>query len=92
MTPTAKGKPSIVVVEALPSQDRDAFKQLRHESLQEMLEAEMTELLGAECGQRTDARSDCRAGSYSRSLATRIGKLALRAPRDRERRLSTELF
>lgn len=92
MTPAAKGKLSIVAVEALPSQDRDAFKQLRRESLQEVLAAEMTELLGAECGQRTDARSGCRASCYSRSLATRIGELALRVPRDRERRLSTELF
>lgn len=92
MTATAKGKPSVVAVEALLGQDRDLFKQLLRESLQEVLEAEMTELLGAEPGQRTEARSGYRAGYYSRSLVTRIGKLELRVPRDREGRFSTELF
>lgn len=92
MTATAKGKPSVVAIEALLGQDRDVFKQLLRESLQEVLEAEMTELLGAEPGQRTEARSGYRAGYYSRSLITRIGKLELRVPRDREGRFSTELF
>ena len=92
MTATAKGKTSVVPIEALVGQDRDLFKQLLRESLQEVLEAEMTELLGAEPGQRTDARSGYRAGYYSRSLVTRIGKLELRVPRDREGRFSTELF
>ncbi|MFN3982419.1 MAG: transposase, partial [Caldilinea sp.] len=87
-----KGKPSVVAIEALLGQDRDVFKQLLRESLQEVLEAEMTELLGAEPGQRTEARSGYRAGYYSRSLVTRIGKLELRVPRDREGRFSTELF
>jgi transposase-like protein len=92
MTATAKGKPSVVAVEALLGQDCDLFKQLLRESLHEVLEAEMTELLGAECGQRTEARLGYRAGYYSRSLVTRIGKLELRVPRDREGRFSTELF
>jgi transposase-like protein len=92
MTATAKGKPSVVAVEALLGQDRDVFKQLLRESLHEVLEAEMTELLGAEPGQRTEARSGYRAGYYSRSLVTRLGKLELRVPRDREGRFSTELF
>jgi transposase-like protein len=87
-----KGKTSVVPLEALVGQDRDLFKQLLRESLQEVLQAEMTELLGAEPGQRTDARPGYRAGYYSRSLVTRIGKLELRVPRDREARLSTELF
>ncbi len=92
MTATAKGQPSVVAIEALLGQDRDVFKQLLRESLQEVLEAEMTELLGAEPAQRTEARSGYRAGYYSRSLVTRIGKLELRVPRDREGRFSTELF
>ncbi len=33
-----------------------------------------------------------RAGYYTRGLVTRIGKLELRVPRDREGRFSTELF
>lgn len=92
MTATAKGKPSVVAVEALLGQDRDVFKQLLRESLQEVLEAEMTKRLGAEHGQRTETRSGYRAGYYSPSLVTRIGKLELRVPRDRAGRFSTELF
>ena len=33
-----------------------------------------------------------RAGYYPRGLVTRVGKLELRVPRDREGRFSTELF
>ena len=59
------------------------------ESLQEVLEAEMTEVIGAGPGERTAERSGYRAGYYSRSLVTRIGKLELRVPRDRDGRFST---
>ena len=92
MTATAKVKPSVAPAEALLGQDRDLFKQLLKESLQEVLEAEMTEVIGASSGERTELRSGYRAGYYSRSLVTRIGKLELRIPRDREGRFSTELF
>jgi len=92
MTATAKVKPTVVSAEALLGQDRDLFKQLLKESLQEVLEAEMTEVIGASSGERTELRSGYRAGYYSRSLVTRIGKLELRIPRDREGRFSTELF
>lgn len=92
MTATAKVKPSVVSAEVLLGQDRDVFKQLLKESLQEVLEAEMTEVIGASSGERTEQRSGYRAGDYRRSLVTRIGKLELRIPRDREGRFSTELF
>lgn len=88
MTATAKVKPSVVSAEALVGQDRDLFKQLLKESLQEVLEAEMTEVIGASSGERTELRSGYRAGYCSRSLVTRIGKLELRIPRDREGRFS----
>ena len=87
MTATAKVKPSVMPAEALLGQDRDLFKQLLKESLQEVLEAEMTEVIGASSGERTELRSGYRAGYYSRSLVTRIGKLELRIPRDREGQL-----
>ena len=45
MTATAKVKPSVVPVEALLGQQRHLFKQLLKKSLQEVLEAEMTEAL-----------------------------------------------
>jgi len=92
MTTAAKGKSSVVSIEALLGQQGDLFKRLLKESLQEVLEAEMTEVVGAGPGERTADRSGYRAGYYSRSLITRIGKLELRVPRDRDGRFSTELF
>lgn len=92
MTASQKVKPSVVPVEALLGANRDLLKQLLRESLQEVLEAEMTGVVGAGPGERSPERSGYRAGYYSRSLVTRIGKLELRVPRDREGRFSTELF
>jgi putative transposase len=63
-------------------------KALVKAALEEVLQADMTEALGALPGERSDGR----LGYYSRGLVTRIGKLELRVPRDREGRVSTELF
>jgi putative transposase len=60
--------------------------------LQELLEAEMTEALGAEKGERALTRLGHRSGSSGRTLVTRVGKLELRVPQDRAGRFSTELF
>ena len=56
------------------------------------LEAEMTEALGAEKGERAAGRQGYRSGYYGRTLITRVGKLELRVPQDRTGRFSTELF
>jgi transposase-like protein len=61
-------------------------------ALQEVLEAEMTEALGAEKGERTSIRQGYRSGYYGRTLITRVGKLELRVLQDRSGRFSTELF
>jgi putative transposase len=82
-------KPS---VEALVANDRDLMKALMKEALHEVLDAEMTEFLGAGPGERTEERTGYRAGYYSRGLITRIGKLELRVPRDRNGEFSTALF
>jgi len=60
--------------------------------MQEMLEAEMTDALGAGKGERAAARLGYRSGYYTRTLVTRVGKLELRVPQDRDGRFSTELF
>jgi putative transposase len=87
-----KHKPGTRFMERLVSADQDLMKSLMREALQEVLEAEMTEVIGALPSERSEGRSGYRAGYYSRSLLTRIGKLELRVPRDREGRFSTELF
>ncbi|HAY11465.1 MAG TPA: IS256 family transposase [Thauera sp.] len=74
------------------SGDRDLMKTLMKEALQEVLEAEMTEFLGAAPSERSETRSGYRAGYYHRGLVTRIGKLELRIPRDRSGEFSTALF
>lgn len=60
--------------------------------MQETLEAEMAETLGAEKGESTEARLGDRSGYYTRSLITRVGKIELKVPQDRQGRFSTELF
>ena len=74
------------------SGDGDLMKALMKEALQEVLEAEMSEFLGAAPSERSETRSGYRAGYYHRGLVTRIGKLELRVPRDRSGEFSTALF
>ena len=92
MTTRRKRARSPLGSKPLIGEDRELFKGLLKESLQEVLEAEMTETVGAGLGERTAVRTGYRSGYYSRGLVTRIGKLELRVPRDREGRFSTELF
>jgi len=89
---TRKVKSKLSSVEALVAGDRDLMKTLMKEALQEVLEGEMTEHLGAAPSERTEGRGGYRAGYYSRGLVTRIGKLELRVPRDRNGEFSTALF
>ena len=71
-------------LEELVVEDRDLLKSLAEQALNQVLQAEMSEFLGAAPGERSDARSGYRAGYYSRGLITRIGKIELRVPRDRQ--------
>jgi putative transposase len=59
---------------------------------QELLELEFEEFLGAEPYERSQDREGYRNGYRERDLVTRVGKLTLRVPRDREGRFSTRLF
>ena len=70
-------------LEALVSQDRDLLKALVKEALDQILQAEMTDFLGAAAGERNATRVGYRAGYYERGLVTRVGKIELRIPRDR---------
>jgi putative transposase len=79
-------------VKELMAGDRDLMKALMKEALQEVLEAEMSQFLGAAPSERTEERKGYRSGYYARNLVTRIGKLELRVPRDRNGEFSTALF
>jgi putative transposase len=90
--PRGKVRPTLEEVKALLAEDQDFLRPLVEAVLQELLEAKMTEVLGAERGARTPERLGYRAGYYGRTLVTRVGKLELRVPQDRAGRFSTELF
>ena len=79
-------------IKAMMSQEEDFLRPLIKVALQEMLEAEMSEALGAQKGERTEGRVGYRSGYYVRSLVTRVGKLELRVPQDRQGRFCTQLF
>ena len=87
-----KSKAELIDVKELLAQDEDFVRRAVAVLVQAALEAEMTERIGAEKGERTEARLSYRSGYYSRSLITRVGTLELRVPQDRDGRFSTELF
>jgi len=70
----------------------DYLRTVVEEVVQQTLEAEMDEALGAEKGERTAHRRGYRSGHYQRTLITRVGKLELRVPQDRQGHFRTELF
>ena len=74
------------------SKDRDGLRTLVQEVVQEVLEAEMDETVGAQKGERSPERVGYRSGYYTRTLVTRVGKLVLRVPQDRQGRFGTEVF
>ena len=87
-----KSRPDGIDVKAVLAGDAAFIRTVVRAALQEVLEAEMTETVGAAKGERTANRLGYRSGYYGRTLITRIGKLELRVPQDRDGRFSTELF
>jgi putative transposase len=90
--PRKKRNTNVVDLKAALSEDADLLRPLVQGLVQEVLESEMTECLGAAKGARTDGRQGYRSGYYPRTLVTRVGKLELRVPQDRQGRFSTEVF
>jgi putative transposase len=74
------------------SSGSDGLRALVQEVFQEVLEAEMDETVGAHKSERTGDRVGYRSGYYTRTLVTRVGKLVLRVPQDRQGRFRTEVF
>lgn len=74
------------------AEDTDLLKVIVEQVLQQVLEAEMEEALQAGKGERTAGRLGYRSGYYGRTLVTRIGKVSLRVPQDRQGRFRTEVF
>jgi putative transposase len=88
----AKSKLAVAAAKELLKANPEGLREIVRTVLQEILEAEMTDALGAAKSERSAGRLGYRAGYYGRTLITRVGKLELRVPQDREGRFSTELF
>ena len=79
-------------IKAMMAEDGEFLRPIVRTVIQEFLEAEMSEAIGAQKGERIEGRSGYRSGYYPRSLITRVGKLELRIPQERQGRFSTEIF
>jgi transposase-like protein len=72
--------------------EEDFLRGLVERVVQQVLEAEMTSFLGAGSYERSAERRGWRNGFKPRVLKTRVGKLELLVPKDREGQFQTELF
>ena len=72
--------------------DSGFLRQIVERVLQELLESEMTEHVGAAPYERSATRTGQRNGYKPRTLRTRVGTLNLAVPQDREGTFSTRLF
>ena len=60
--------------------------------LQQLVDFEVTDHLGADRYERTSSRKGYRNGSYTRTLKTRVGRIELAVPRDRDGHFQPSLF
>lgn len=74
------------------AEQQDFLQGLIQQVVQQVLEAEMDDAVGAQKSERTPERIGYRSGYYGRTLMTRVGKLELRVPQDRQGRFRTEVF
>jgi transposase-like protein len=72
--------------------NNDQFSSLMETVINQVLDAQMTEHLGAEMHERNDDRQGYRNGYRIRRLSTRVGHLTLRVPQTRDGSFSTEIF
>lgn len=88
----AKGRITAEELREVLAKDGDLLQTIVQATVQQVLEAEMDEALQASKGERSENRLGYRSGYYSRMLVTRVGKIALRVPQDRQGRFRTEVF
>jgi putative transposase len=72
--------------------DPGFLREVVERAVQHILEAEMTEHVGAAPYERVEGRTGQRNGYKPRALRTRVGTLNLLVPQDREGTFSTRLF
>src|SRR3712207_583412 len=72
--------------------DPSFLREIVERVVQQLLEVEMTEHVGAASYERTAGRTGHRNGHKPRTLRTRVGTLNLLVPQDREGTFCTRLF
>jgi transposase-like protein len=82
----------VEILQATCADGDDPLRALLAHTLQRVLEEEITVFLNAETYERTDNRKGYRNGYKPRTLKTRVGRIELMVPKDREGRFQTELF
>ncbi|MCA1848952.1 MAG: IS256 family transposase [Actinobacteria bacterium] len=85
-------RPDVELAQGVLLDDPDFLRQIVERVLQELLEAQMTEHIGAAPYERGENRKGHRNGHKPRTLRTRVGTLNLLVPQDREGTFSTRLF
>ena len=70
----------------------DALRQMLTTLIQDTIDREFTQLVGARPHERTAARTGWRNGHRPRRFTTRVGTLELRVPRDRAGQFQPSLF
>jgi len=91
MTET-KDTGSIEATQASLLDDAEFLQEVIQRYCQEYLSQELTAFLQAERYARTEDRQGYRNGYKPRTLKTRVGRIELSVPQDREGRFHTELF
>ena len=89
---SAKARITAEDLKQILAEDGDLLKTIIEQTVQQVLEAEMDEALQASKGERSEHRLGYRSGYYGRTLVTRVGKIELRVPQDRQGRFRTEVF
>jgi putative transposase len=90
--PKNSSLPSDAQVLPLGAAPEDALRAMLQTLIQETLEREFTQFLGAAPFERSAARRGLRNGHRRRRFLTRVGSLAFRVPRDRAGRFQPSLF
>lgn len=70
-------------LDALVAQDQDLLKALVKAALDQMLQAEMTEFLGAAPGERSEGRGGYRSGYHGRQQSGSIARKSDSGPRSK---------
>jgi putative transposase len=73
-----------VVRQVLRDEHGDVIRESVRAVAQELMESEISELIGAQHGERTEDRATCRNGYRSRRWDTRAGEIELQIPKIRQ--------